>query len=139
MDIGSLICIVSFWGGERISTNKNGPSDTVALRSVLLTHFPTAGKQLVQLGLQVVLCVGNSHHQHIMLITNNQQLRLITSHQNKVLFTIHHSIISLITNHHMLLSTNHQKGHNHQSPPIFKANHLSPFSKTRQSPITKML
>ena len=31
VDIGCLIiCILSFWGGESVSTNKFGPSDTVA-------------------------------------------------------------------------------------------------------------
>ena len=31
VDIGSLICILSFWGDESVPTSKVGHSDTVAL------------------------------------------------------------------------------------------------------------
>ena len=34
MDIGRLICMLSFWEGERVPINKIGPSDAVALRAM---------------------------------------------------------------------------------------------------------
>ena len=42
MDIGSLICILSFYGVESVPTNKIGHSDTVALMAQLKIQFTKA-------------------------------------------------------------------------------------------------